>query len=322
MAGDANAAVRRDEAAPPTTPVGIERRIRDALIGNLPQLAQDCGATAVLLYAEALDAHELELPPAIESRLFYVTKTRRQEERHEEQGHRIVRVPNVRLSRYGQVQIAILLALSRKLIEPDDVVIFLAGTPDGNSLDTVLVLHVRTEFDMFLGAETESDLSRDVRPDVLERVLSIAAELGDEGREGKPVGALFVVGDSEHVLTLSRQLILNPFKGYPEEARNILAAELKETVKELSSIDGAFVIREDGVIESSGTYLKATSADVHDLPAGLGARHQAAAGITDVTSAVAIAVSQSTGHVTVFRRGHIIADLEKPRSRTEHREGS
>ncbi|HPC21452.1 MAG TPA: diadenylate cyclase [Phycisphaerae bacterium] len=321
MAGDASQIVRRDELAAPVTLVSIERRIRDALIRTLPQLIQECGAAAALVYAEALDAQELELPPEIASRLLYVTKTRRQEEQHEERGHRILRVPNVRLSRMGQAQVAILLAVSRKLIEPDEVVVVLTGMPGGSSLDTLLVLHVRSELDMPLDAATESDLSRDVRPDVLERVLNIAAELGYEGREGKMVGGLFVVGDSQNVLALSRQLILNPFKGYSEEARNILAPELKETVKELSSIDGAFIIRGDGVIEAAGAYLTASTRDIHDLPAGLGARHQAAAGITAVTNAVAIAVSQSTGHVTVFRRGHIIADLEKPRTRTEPGEG-
>jgi diadenylate cyclase len=322
MASDASAALHRDEPAAPTKAVALERRIRDALLASVPQVAHGCGATAVLVYADALDGHDVPVPPELEPRLYYITKTRRQDEQQEEQCHRTLRVPKVTLSRFGQVQIAILLALSRKLIEPDDVVIFLSGTPGGNSLDSLMVLHVRTEFGLLLDPQTESDVSHDVRPDVLERVLSIAAELGEEGREGKPVGTLFVVGDTEHVATLSRQLILNPFKGYPEEVRNILTPELKETVKELSSIDGAFVIRGDGVIESAGTYLSATSADVSDLPAGLGARHQAAAGITHVTSAVAIAVSESTGHVTVFGRGHMIADLEKPRGRTEKREGS
>ena len=322
MAGDASQIVRRDELAAPVTLVSIERRIRDALIRTLPQLIQECGAAAALVYAEALDAQELELPPEIASRLLYVTKTRRQEEQHEERGHRILRVPNVRLSRMGQAQVAILLAVSRKLIEPDEVVVVLTGMPGGSSLDTLLVLHVRSELDMPLDAATESDLSRDVRPDVLERVLNIAAELGYEGREGKTVGALFVVGDTQNVLALSRQLILNPFKGYSEEARNILAPELKgDREGTVFRLMARFIIRGDGGDRGAGTYLTASTRDIHDLPAGLGARHQAAAGITAVTNAVAIAVSQSTGHVTVFRRGHIIADLEKPRTRTEPGEG-
>ena len=42
------------------------------------------------------------------------------------------------------------------------------------------------------------------------------------GREGKSIGAMFVLGDHEEVIKLIKQLILNPFHGYAEEDRNIL----------------------------------------------------------------------------------------------------
>jgi DNA integrity scanning protein DisA with diadenylate cyclase activity len=208
----------------------------------------------------------------------------------------------------------VLLALSRKLIGADDVVVCLVGRPNVSALDTILVVQVGSEFDTFLNQDDDGqDLSADVLPEVLERVLNVAAELGSEGREGKPVGAIFVLGDSERVISLSKQLILNPFHGYPDDRRNVLDPDLKETVKELASIDGAFVIRRDGVIESCGTYLKTASQTEFELPPGLGARHQAAAAITSLTDSVAITVSESTGNVTVFRRGRIVAEIEKPR---------
>ena len=46
--------------------------------------------------------------------------------------------------------------------------------------------------------------------------------------------------------------------------------------RELSRIDGAFIIDDDGVIESAGTYLR-VDADIPALPSGLGARHTGAA---------------------------------------------
>ena len=79
------------------------------------------------------------------------------------------------------------------------------------------------------------------RPAVFERLLTLASELGLEGREGRPVGTLFVVGDSDRVLAQSHQLVINPFHGYPEAERNILDPRLEETIKEFSAIDGAFV---------------------------------------------------------------------------------
>ena len=113
----------------------------------------------------------------------------------------------------------------------------------------------------------------------------------------------------------SRQLVINPFHGYPESERNILDPLLEETVKEFSAIDGAYIIRGDGVIVSAARYLVPLEKPIDPLPAGLGTRHEAAAWITNSTSAVAVCVSQSTGAVTVFRSGKIVTDLQRPRSR-------
>ncbi|RMD66009.1 hypothetical protein D6833_02055, partial [Candidatus Parcubacteria bacterium] len=147
---------------------------------------------------------------------------------------------------------------------------------------------------------------------VFEAVLNLAVELASQGREGKPVGTIFVVGDHEKVLQFSRQTIFNPFHGYPEEERNILNPQLRETLKEFSALDGAFVIREDGVVLCAGRYLNVALAPNVDLPQGLGSRHAAAAGITSVSEAVAIVISESTGDVRVFKNGVIFLEIEKP----------
>ena len=149
---------------------------------------------------------------------------------------------------------------------------------------------------------------------MFERVLTLATELAVEGREGRPVGTLFVVGDSERVLAQSRSLVLNPFQGHPESQRNILDPAVEETVKEFSALDGAFVVREDGVVLSAGTQLL-PSATHSQLPGGLGTRHAAAAGITASTGALAVCVSQSTGTVAVFKSGRLVTSLQRPPSR-------
>jgi DNA integrity scanning protein DisA with diadenylate cyclase activity len=45
-------------------------------------------------------------------------------------------------------------------------------------------------------------------------------------------------------------------------------------------------------------------------------RH-AAAGITASTAAVSVCVSQSTGTVTVFKNGQLIADIQRPSGGTQ-----
>jgi DNA integrity scanning protein DisA with diadenylate cyclase activity len=137
-------------------------------------------------------------------------------------------------------------------------------------------------------------------------------ELASQGREGKPVGTIFVLGDHQKVMQFSRQTIFNPFHGYPEEERNILNPELRETLKEFSALDGAFILREDGVVLSAGRHLSAALDSTVDLPQGLGSRHVAAAGITSVTRAIALVISESTGDVRIFKDGAICMEIEKP----------
>ena len=294
------------------------RAISASLLNHVGAIARECNATALFVYVDALAGSEFQLPEN-ELDVFYVTRTPAEDESQERLGHHYLHVPDVPLTRIGRIKIAVLLAVYRGLIRKDDTIIFLSGVADSGVLDTLSILQVGREFELFLVPETSELLSPQVRPEVIEEVLDIATDLGREGREGKPIGALFVVGDTDRVLSLSRQLILNPFHGYPPERRNVLDPSLKETVKELAAIDGAFLIREDGVIETAGTYLKVTSQSGVELPPGLGARHLAAAAITDVSDAVAIVVSEYTGTVTVFRQCKMVIELEQRRSQLPRR---
>ena len=106
-------------------------------------------------------------------------------------------------------------------------------------------------------------------------------------------------------------MIINPFLGYSEKQRNILNPELEETIKEFSAIDGAFIINGKGEIVTAGRHLNA-ALDTRDFPAGLGSRHIAAAGITSVTKAVAIVISESSGNVSVFKNGKLFVTIKKP----------
>lgn len=290
-------------------------RITSALVNNVERIAEACDAAAVFVYADALDGHELPLPAALKEKVIYVSKTRFEQEAQEERGTRFIRVPNVSLTRLGQVKIAVFLALSRGIVHRGDIIVCLTGVPASGTLDTLVITEVGAESEIFASPRGEEQLPLGILPQVVERVIDLAVELGSEGREGKPVGTLFVVGDAERVRSLSRQLILNPFQGYPEDKRNVLDPALEETIKELSTIDGAFLITGEGVIVTCGAYLKTSWPDEagYGLPQGLGARHHAAAGITAVSDSIAVAVSESTGTVTVFRNGHIVTEIEKPR---------
>src|SRR5262249_30562493 len=110
----------------------------------------------------------------------------------------------------------------------------------------------------------------------------------------------------------SRGLVLNPFQGHPESARNVVDPALEETIKEFAALDGAFIVRGDGVVLTAGSHLMPSPAASTQLASGLGTRHAAAAGISASTDAVAICVSQSTGTVSVYKSGRLVMDLQRP----------
>jgi diadenylate cyclase len=293
------------------------RAISRSLLAHLPDLVESCDATALFIYVDAVDEQVDVSLPALSARVFHVTKAPMRTAEGESQGIEYLRVPNVPLTRIGQVKIAVFLALSKGLIRQGDRVVFLTGLAAAKTLDTIVVTEVGSEYEIFAPGADLTASSCEVLPEVVERVVDIACELGSEGREGRVLGTMFVVGDANRVMPLTRQLVLNPFKGYPPGERNILDYSLEETVKELATLDGAFIIRGDGVMETCGAYIRTASQEEFELPRGLGARHHAAAAITAVTDSIAVTVSESTGSITIFRGGRILTEIQKPRSVAE-----
>ncbi len=142
---------------------------------------------------------------------------------------------------------------------------------------------------------------------VLEEVVALAVEIAREGREGRKIGTLFVVGDSEEVLRRSRPLILDPLYGHPDESKRIDDPDVRETLKELAQLDGAFVVSDEGVVLSAARYIDAVSENL-SVPLGLGSRHMAAASVSKQTSAVAVVVSESS-MVRMFDDGELVSEI-------------
>ncbi len=217
-----------------------------------------------------------------------------------------ITVPNINFTRTNKLKVAIVMALAVNLLSKNSRLIALTGI---NNIDSMIYLEIEKEKELLLFREN-IDFGESIRPEVFEKILRIALELANQGREGKSVGALFVLGDIENLKPYIKQMIFNPFKGYDPKERNIMQANLDDTIKEYSVLDGAFLISGDGTLESAGVHI-AASADTTDLPKGLGSRHMAAAAITSVSNAMSIVVSESTGDVSVFKNGKLITQIEK-----------
>jgi len=287
------------------------KSVNRVMIESAVKMARDVKAGIVLLCAD-VKKEFAELPEDVKKSIHFILVTQENENLPEMLAKyvRKLDVPNVNLTRMGKIKIAIAKGIVSGLLKKNDKIICLSGVPKFGYADSIFFIDVGKEFEI-LTYDFISDIVEAVEPEVFNAVLNIACELAAQGRESRKVGTIFVLGDDEKVMQLSRQMIMNPFQGHPEDDRNILNPDLEETIKEYSSIDGAFVIKSNGVIITAGRHLSA-ALESKDFPSGLGSRHIAAAGITNLTKAVAIVVSQSTGDVTVFKNGRLFVTIEKP----------
>lgn len=221
-----------------------------------------------------------------------------------------VLIPPYDYTRIEKIKVAVVAAQSASLVHDGDTVLALTGPGEGEVMDTLVKVDIGSEDPEEKLRVDTLGLPSEFSSQVVESLIHTAMEIGAEGYEGRPVGTILVIGDSTMVMEKSRQLILNPFQGMSEAERNSLDPPIREAVKTFSALDGAFIIREDGVVLAAGRYLLSMSREVK-LPMNLGARHSAAASITAESKAIAVTVSQTTGTVRVFKEGEIVLELRQ-----------
>lgn len=73
--------------------------------------------------------------------------------------------------------------------------------------------------------------------------------------------------------------------------------------------DGAVIINKDHQIAVAAAYLPLS--DNSMIPKRLGTRHRAAVGISEVTDAITVVVSEETGGVTITRNGRFLVDMTR-----------
>lgn len=215
------------------------------------------------------------------------------------------------VARNDRLNYVIRSAIEAGKVKREERIICLYSRAGAKLIDTIRVVRIEEMY----GPVSPRDLKnigRKIPVELLFTIVNLAVEIGREGREGTPVGTILVVGDTERVLELSKPMIFNPFRGYAEEERNIFDPKVQESIKELALLDGAFVIREDGVILAAGMYLHGAADRITPIK-GLGARHAAASAISQSTNAVAVTVSESTGTVRIFSGGRAVKTIRSYR---------
>lgn len=221
---------------------------------------------------------------------------------------RAVVIPAYDYSRTERVKMTVVSALSQGFFKEGDLVLCLTGRI-GRQVDTLMQMRIGGSLDDRVAIEGVK-LGDEFNSQVVDTLLQVTLQIGQEGFEGHPIGTIICIGDHTTVLETSRQLTINPFQGLSEAERNVLDPKIREAIKNFSVLDGAFIIREDGVVLAAGRYLSATDDSVK-IPLGLGARHAAAASITASTKCIAMVVSQTSGAVRLFKDGNIVLELHQ-----------
>lgn len=209
---------------------------------------------------------------------------------------------------YDRLTQALLEAVADDLLAPGACVVAIYSGFDSDNMDSISVINLGEHLDRLTGRDLRQ-LETRVPLDTLKIVVDLAAEIGREGREGKPIGTMLVVGDTRKVLAHSHSVGFDPVRGYSRKDRNLNDPRVREGIKEIAQMDGAIIVSADGTVEAACRYIDAPATTV-TLSKGLGSRHWAAAAISRATKAVAVTVSQSNGTVRIFQNGEVMLRIE------------
>jgi hypothetical protein len=280
------------------------------LIKNALQLAEDTSCEKVFLFlnTEQVCKALIDIDSVNDDRVVFALPKNQELPKCIENPNKVIHTWTGNQTRFSRIKYAFMQAVLEKTIKPDSKVICVLGPWGRDHLDTITVHDLSLSWSEAFPFDPRSLISKKFFQTVI-AVVDIALDIGALGREGKSVGTTFIIGNIEQIMRASHQAIFNPFKGYSEHDREINSSEVVESLKELSQLDGAFIISENGIVEAAGRHLDAVSSITKQLK-GLGSRHRAAASITMYCEAIAVVVSESTGRVTIFDEGKIIATLE------------
>ncbi|MFH1131491.1 MAG: diadenylate cyclase [Pseudomonadota bacterium] len=225
-------------------------------------------------------------------------------------GVKTLSLPVYDIARADRFKIALVRGIAERVFKDGEVVLGLIGRNSASYPDTIMAVTIGGDDEDRVDTGFGVIGDERIPSAVLESVVNLAVEIARDGWEGHPLGTIMVLGDTPAVMEKSKQLTLNPFQGYSETEKNILNSEVREAIKSFAVLDGAFIIREDGVVVAAGRYLKFNEQAEFNVPLGLGARHMAAAGISQDTKAVAVVISETTGTVRVFQDGKCVLKLQ------------
>lgn len=262
------------------------------------------GADALMLLPEgSMDWSSVRLS-AGSHRVLVASSSKRLREAAKSAGLDPIEIEAVEVAIAERITLALIEAVANELLTSGARVVVVYSAFEAETLDSITVVRLGEHLERLTARDLRA-LETSVPLETLKAVVDVAVEIGREGREGKAVGTMFAIGDVRNVMARSHTLGFDPFKGYCRKERNMHDLRVREAIKEIAQLDGAFVVGRDGTVEAACRILDAPNTGL-ELPKGLGTRHWAAAAITKVSKTVAVVVSQSTGAVRIFQDGEVV----------------
>lgn len=212
-----------------------------------------------------------------------------------------------------RMSLALLDAVRTEKLRPGAVVIVIYNGIETREdattgMDSLSIIRLGEHLEL-LSAKELKRLATQVPLETLQAVVELATQIGREGREGQPIGTMFVVGDTAKVLKYSQPMNFNPFRGYSAKERDLRNPVVREQIKDIAKLEGGLIIRRDGITVAACMRVEAPER-AFNLSMGLGTRHAAASAISKATRAIAVTVSQSTGVVRLFQGGEVVLRIE------------
>lgn len=282
------------------------------LVNHGLELCKQLGIKKLLVFAESVIDQRYILKHKGQETIIFLTRNKEKIRAEISSQAKIISLPDQDLSRSDQFQLGLLFSVLYDLINIDETVLCMTGLVGSLRLDNLLITNLLRDNKWFGENEFKKVPEAVIKSKAFIRLLDIAVTLAKQGREGKNIGTIFVLGNFDKNSKYLKQLVLNPFTGHPQESLNIHDVDLIETIREYSSLDGAFIINKKGFLTRAGVFINAPNSKHVKIDKGYGTRHSAAANLTAVSDSVCIAISESSSSITIYFKGSDILRLNSP----------
>lgn len=272
------------------------------------QLAETLEADALLLMLDGPTNWQKLKEKPVTTKILISSDAKETLEGAQEAGFETIFVDMPEAPMFEKLTQAVVEAVADDILVPGGEVIAIYSGLEAGKIDSISHIHLEEHLGKLTGRDLRQ-LETNVPLDTLKTVVDLALEVGRVGREGKPVGTMFVIGDTRKVLQHCHPAGFDPVHGYKRAERNLQDPRVREAIKEIAQLDGAIVVSADGRVERACQIIDASHANL-TLSKGLGTRHWAAAAISRVTKAVSVVVSETNGTVRLFDNGEVMLRIE------------